>query len=562
MPAAPASWRSAGAMPRSTRRGGPSKGGGSSRGGAGGSSQGGGRSKRSRAALAEDIDSGDSGDEEARTHAEVMANEDEEEEDDETAEERRVRLAREMLTAMDAAAAKRDDTGADAWAHDRIADQLNEDALMQRGQFRVALAAGLRATSAPFGPDAVRLYRGPRLSTTCVAIAPDETFAACGCKDGAVVRWDLATGQRTKLGGGRAAAHAAAAEGGGGEASAGGKRRAKLTGVGNTGHTSDVLSIAVSANGQLLATGGRDSAMLLWDVRTNEVVQRLGRHRGAVTSLATRRGGAGEELYSGSSDRTAKVWDLEQRGYLETLYGHQEAITALDALVEAQMLSASEDRTLRLWKIADETQLLFANGHSAPIDACALLHSEAFVSGSQDGGLALWNTNRKRPIAKKAAAHGTAPWGGPCWVSALASLPYSDVAISGSCDGHVRFWGCDDEARQMSEVASVALPGFVNGLALSKSGKLLGAALGQEHRLGRWFKLPEAKNGLAIVRLPKALHAKTRLAEASRVEAAQLARRAERPSGASDSEEEEDEEEDDDEEEEEEEEEDDESVSL
>jgi ribosomal RNA-processing protein 9 len=149
------------------------------------------------------------------------------------------------------------------------------------------------------------------------------------------------------------------------------------------------------------------------------------------------------------------VWDFEQRAYggpppaaappparhhltralprsVETLFGHQEGISALAALGEHTLVSGSEDRTVRLWKVADETQLLFQNGHTASIDAVAMLSTSTFLSGSQDGALVMWSALRKRPLVTRAAAHGTSKWGGPCWVSALAAMPYSDLAISGA----------------------------------------------------------------------------------------------------------------------------------
>ncbi|XVF23113.1 hypothetical protein REPUB_Repub13aG0009700 [Reevesia pubescens] len=42
------------------------------------------------------------------------------------------------------------------------------------------------------------------------------------------------------------------------------------------------------------------------------------------------------------------------------------------------------------------------------------------------------------------------------------------------------------------------LVGFVNSLAFAKSGQFLVAGVGQEPRLGRWGRLPTAKNGVAI----------------------------------------------------------------
>jgi ribosomal RNA-processing protein 9 len=44
--------------------------------------------------------------------------------------------------------------------------------------------------------------------------------------------------------------------------------------------------------------------------------------------------------------------------------------------------------------------------------------------------------------------------------------------------------------------------GFVNGLAVAKSGRFMVAAIGQEHRLGRWSKIKEARNGAQLVQLP------------------------------------------------------------
>lgn len=51
-------------------------------------------------------------------------------------------------------------------------------------------------------------------------------------------------------------------------------------------------------------------------------------------------------------------------------------------------------------------------------------------------------------------------------------------------------------------MASVPLEGFVNGLAVSSTGTFLVAAVGQEHRLGRWEHLKKARNEICVVQLP------------------------------------------------------------
>mmetsp|Transcript_41156 Transcript_41156/g.102385 ORF Transcript_41156/g.102385 Transcript_41156/m.102385 type:complete len:86 (-) Transcript_41156:38-295(-) len=55
---------------------------------------------------------------------------------------------------------------------------------------------------------------------------------------------------------------------------------------------------------------------------------------------------------------------------------------------------------------------------------------------------------------------------------------------------------------------SVPLVGFINGLAMAPSGKFVACAVGQEHRLGRWFRIREARNSLCIVPLPASVHRK------------------------------------------------------
>lgn len=88
-------------------------------------------------------------------------------------------------------------------------------------------------------------------------------------------------------------------------------------------------------------------------------------------------------------------------------------------------------------------------------------------------------------------------------------VPFSDVAVSGSCDGALRFWHCNEAARSLRQVLSAPVKGFVNGLVVAPSGRFVVAAVGQEHRLGRWFRVREAKNGCAVISLPAELHRKS-----------------------------------------------------
>ncbi len=120
-----------------------------------------------------------------------------------------------------------------------------------------------------------------------------------------------------------------------------------------------------------------------------------------------------------------------------------------------------------------------------------------YVSGSESGSLSLWSANKKKPIYNVRDAHNGK------WITATASLSSTDLIASGSSDGALRLWRVDVDDQYVEEVAHLSVNGYINGLAFGGSGKVCVAAVGNEHRLGRWEKIKGAKNGLQIVRLPE-----------------------------------------------------------
>lgn len=53
-------------------------------------------------------------------------------------------------------------------------------------------------------------------------------------------------------------------------------------------------------------------------------------------------------------------------------------------------------------------------------------------------------------------------------------------------------------SKALAPLGGLPARGFVNSLALGRSGRLLVAGLGQEPRMGRWLRDPSAKNGVLI----------------------------------------------------------------
>lgn len=68
----------------------------------------------------------------------------------------------------------------------------------------------------------------------------------------------------------------------------------------------------------------------------------------------------------------------------------------------------------------------------------------------------------------------------------------------------IRVWRLAQGAKHKDLQLQGCLParGFVNGLAVARSGAFLVAAVGQEPRLGRWARDDAARNGVLFHKLP------------------------------------------------------------
>ena len=187
--------------------------------------------------------------------------------------------------------------------------------------------------------------------------------------------------------------------------------------------------------------------------------------------------------------------------YIDTLYGHTAEVMSLDSMKKERALSGSRDKSVHIWKVVEETQLIYKS-HTASTDCISFLSEDTFVSGGEDGTDALRNSQKKKPVSVVKAAHGVDSSGIPNWISALTTLKNSDIFASGSNDGFIRIWKAEFSKFGITPLLTIPMTGFVNSLAFSSSGKFLVAGIGQEHRLGRWESIKQARNGVRIIPLP------------------------------------------------------------
>ncbi|EJD02014.1 WD40 repeat-like protein [Fomitiporia mediterranea MF3/22] len=414
----------------------------------------------------------------------------------ETPAEKRLRLAQVYLDSVkEELAMNAGEVDAAELDREIIASRLKQDVMQHSGRMHRFLAASLYVPDEP-------LYlrtRGHRQAVTGAVASPSGKYLFTSGKEGSIIRTDLSTGKpvatfyKLKLGG-----HT--------EGKGKGKAIADVH-----GHTDEVLALALSDDEKLLASGGKDKKLIVWDVGKNEWLRSFGGHKDTISGLAFRKGT--NQVYTASLDRTLKLFDLSPNvmGYVDTLFGHQDHVVCLDALrAETAVSVGTRDRTARFWKVVDETQLVFRGGgvskvrevlegglegldddegthlgkrvekryEEGSLECVAMIDESTFVTGGDSGSLSIWTTGKKKPIFTQALAHGMHDTysetegvvSTPRWITSIACLRYGDVLASGSWSGQVRLWKIAVDSSNKSRPLSLTLigelpaPGFVNSV--------------------------------------------------------------------------------------------------
>jgi WD40 repeat protein/transcriptional regulator with XRE-family HTH domain len=280
-----------------------------------------------------------------------------------------------------------------------------------------------------------------RLPVISLAINPRGKLVS-GSYDGAIQMWDLRTGKhlaRLHTPGGRILTLTWSADGrllasGGPDAiirlwdGEQGTRLGELP-----GHDDLVCALAFAPGSQtsLLASGSFDQAVKLWDTQTGSCLRTLSGHTNLVAGLAWSPDGC--TLASASHDMSLRLWDAQTGQCRHLLQGHTDAVTSVAFLPTGERLLSSGDRTLRLWDVQSGQNVRTMQGYALALYALAWSPDGRFlVSGSSEATLTLWNVATRTPVQVLR--------GHRIQVYAVAWSRATNRIASGSEDHTVRLW--------------------------------------------------------------------------------------------------------------------------
>ena len=198
-------------------------------------------------------------------------------------------------------------------------------------------------------------------------------------------------------------------------------------------HTGYVASVAFSADERLLLSSGTEGKIVLWDAAGGQKVRDFAGHtKGAFRAVFS---SDGRSIVSGGMDAAIKFWDVASGELIRTLTGHAAAVRTLALSPDGKyLLSGSWDKTIKLWEASTGREVRTFAGHTAAVNAVVFSPDGKYLlsAGGKDGTVRYWEVATGRELAVLRGHRGE--------VTSVAFLPDGRKAVSGSFDRTVRVW--------------------------------------------------------------------------------------------------------------------------
>jgi RNA polymerase sigma factor (sigma-70 family) len=232
-----------------------------------------------------------------------------------------------------------------------------------------------------------------------------------------------------------------------------------------------VYTLAFSPDGKRLVGGGVDGVVYVWDVAMGKEVGRLEALPGEVHALAFSPKG---DMLAAGAKTTVRLWDANWKA-LKTFEVEEGTITSVAFAPDGRTLAAAvEDKAVYLWETGDGKLVRQLSGHKGRVATVVFSNDGKSLITAGPDETRIWEA----ASGKKLHALGKGNNRGGC----AALSPDGQLLAVGGDDGVIRLWDwtAGKELRKLRR-----LPDHVRSLAFSRDGKNL-AALGDAGAIHLW----------------------------------------------------------------------------
>lgn len=196
-------------------------------------------------------------------------------------------------------------------------------------------------------------------------------------------------------------------------------------------HAGCVKSVAMSGNGQLLASGSTDEHIKLYNLKTRRELGDLIQHDGAITTLDFF---GKTHLMSGAADGMLAIWRTKDWECLKVMRGHKGEVHDVAIHPTGRLaLSVGKDKSLRLWNLLKGRSAYIKNIH---IEGTKVVWSHTGVNYAvaADKQFMVYNLESGKQMVEVKSPSGYAN---------DISFVGDDMIVSGFDDGTARVYGVE-----------------------------------------------------------------------------------------------------------------------
>lgn len=200
-----------------------------------------------------------------------------------------------------------------------------------------------------------------------------------------------------------------------------------------------VNSVAISPDGQLLATAGSNGTLILWNIKTGEKIATMPGHSEPI--ILTRFSPDGSKIATGSIDATAILWDVNTHQKIHTLQGKGGRIWPVGFNSNGTVLATGNDNgSVTLWDVETGAAVKTFTVHDEAV---------RYLEYSQDGTMIMTSsTDRTAKLVNAETGevlqnfphHTTGGAGARVIVNGIQFATDESVVITCGYDGYVKFW--------------------------------------------------------------------------------------------------------------------------
>ena len=194
----------------------------------------------------------------------------------------------------------------------------------------------------------------------------------------------------------------------------------------------EIWSLAISPNGQWIASGKNSGSIEFFNRETGDIAKILDQHQNVTRALVFNP--ETNQLISGDGDGNIKIWSPDNNKLAMRLQGHSASIWSLAISPDGKTLvSCSEDESVRTWNLETGEKNAIIFSHDTVVYAVAFSpNSQVFASAGKDSVVKVWDAE-SRTLLLSLTGHQDA-------VRAIAISPDGKYLVSGSWDGMVKVW--------------------------------------------------------------------------------------------------------------------------